>query len=80
MTRTCRRVLVGFSAVAAAALTPATASGVAPTRPCPENFPDAVTHALKPWRSTEPCSSTERLDADNAVTVLIHAPTRTASS
>ena len=43
MTRTCRRVLVGFSAVAAAALTPATASGVAPTRPCPENFPDAVT-------------------------------------
>jgi hypothetical protein len=45
MTRTCRRVLVGFSAVAAAALTPATASGVAPVRQCPENFPDVITRA-----------------------------------
>jgi hypothetical protein len=45
MTRTCRRVLVGFSAVAAAALTPATASGVAPIGQCPQSFPDVITRA-----------------------------------
>jgi hypothetical protein len=45
MTRTCRRVLVGFSAVAAAALTPATASGGAPVGQCPQSFPDVITRA-----------------------------------
>jgi hypothetical protein len=45
MTRTCLRVLVGFSAAAAAALTPAPASGVAPMRQCPENFPVVITRA-----------------------------------
>jgi hypothetical protein len=45
MTPWCRRVLVGLAAVAAAALTSATASGVAPVRPCPENFPDEITRA-----------------------------------
>jgi hypothetical protein len=45
MTCTCRRVLVGFSAVAAAALTPATASGGAPVGQCPQSFPDVITRA-----------------------------------
>jgi hypothetical protein len=45
MTRTCRRVVVGFSAVAAAALTPATASGGAPVGQCPQSFPDVITRA-----------------------------------
>ena len=43
MTRTRRRVLVGLSAALAAALTPAPASGVAPVRSCPQNFPVEVT-------------------------------------
>ena len=45
MTHTCRTVLVGFSAVAAAALTPATASGVAPVGQCPPSFPEVITRA-----------------------------------
>jgi hypothetical protein len=45
MHRTCRKVLVGFSAVAAAALTPATASGVPPVGECPKSFPEVITRA-----------------------------------
>jgi hypothetical protein len=45
MTRKCRRVLVAFSAVAAAALTPASASGVAPVGQCPLSFPDVIHRA-----------------------------------
>ena len=45
MSRTCRKVLVGFSAVAAAALTPATASGVPPVGHCPNSYPTQITRA-----------------------------------
>jgi hypothetical protein len=41
----CRKVLVGFSAVAAAVLAPATASGVAPVGQCPKSFPEVITRA-----------------------------------
>ena len=45
MYRTCRKALVGFSAVAAAALTPATASGIPPDGQCPNSYPTQITQA-----------------------------------
>jgi hypothetical protein len=45
MTRTCRRILVGLSAMAVVALTPATAWGGAPVGQCPRSFPDVITRA-----------------------------------
>ena len=45
MYRTCRKALVGFSAVAAAAFTPATASGVPPVGQCPNSYPTQITRA-----------------------------------
>ena len=45
MTRTCRRILGGLSAMAVVALTPATAWGGAPVGQCPRSFPDVITRA-----------------------------------
>ena len=43
MYRKCWKVLVGFSAVAAAALAPATASGAPPAGQCPSSYPAQIT-------------------------------------
>lgn len=45
MTRTRWTILVSCSAAVVAALTPGPASGIAPQRPCPENFPDIILRA-----------------------------------
>ena len=42
---TCRKVLVSFSAVAVAALTPATAAGAPPVGQCPNSYPTQITRA-----------------------------------